>query len=54
MEEWKSSLGEDAICLMWKDGVSGHTEVLRVVMEIILRSDGSDCEECQRLGVIGI
>ena len=54
VEEWKSSLGEDAIYLMWKDEVSGHTEVLRVVMEIILRSDGSDCEECQRLEVRGI
>ena len=54
VEEWKLSLGEDAIYLMWKDEVSGHTEILRVVIEVILRSDGSDCEECQRLGVIVI
>ena len=44
VEGWKSSLGEDAIYLMWKDEVSGHTEVLRVVIEVILRSDRSDCE----------
>ena len=53
-EGWKSSIGEDAIYLMWKDEVSGHTEILRVVIEVILRSDGSDCEECQRLEVRGI
>ena len=31
-----------------------HTEIVRIVMEIVLRSDGSDGKEDQRLGVIGI
>ena len=28
-------MGEDEIYLMWKDGVLGHTETLRVVIEVI-------------------
>ena len=42
-------MGEDDIYLLWKDGVSRHTETLRMVIEVMGGVTGVTVK-CQKLG----